>query len=224
MMLLPLAEVAARTGMARSSIYRLIDEGKLSATTDHRGKKVVELTELLRVFGSIGQDETSRQEQQENKKHNPVRNQYRTAQDSSGNVTTMILEVEQLRAQLQIKDMELKLKDREISITQERLQEVKQTAQKMQDEKDQLLNIIHRQTLLLEAPKPPIKAPAAPRKAVARKTSTITKQPAVKVTAAKKPSAPAKPNQKNAAAATAKKTAKATGSPKKASKVINKSR
>lgn len=214
-----LSDAAKKVGMSRSSIYRLIDEGKLSATTDHRGKKVVELTELLRVFGSIGQDETSRQEQQENKKHNPVRNQYRTAQDSSGNVTTMILEVEQLRAQLQIKDMELKLKDREISITQERLQEVKQTAQKMQDEKDQLLNIIHRQTLLLEAPKPPIKAPAAPRKAVARKTSTITKQPAVKVTAAKKAS--------TTKAATAKKTAKATGkkgSPKKAPKVSTKSR
>lgn len=214
-----LSDAAKKVGLSRSSIYRLIDEGKLSATTDHRGKKVVELTELLRVFGSIGQDETPHQESQQHKKNNPVRTQYKTVQDTSGSITSVLIEVEQLRAQLQIKDMELKLKDQEISMTQERLQEVKQAAQKMQDEKEQLLNIIHRQTLLLEAPKPPLKAPVAPRKTVARKTSTITKQPTVKVTAAKKAS--------TTKAATAKKTAKATGkkgSPKKAPKVSTKSR
>lgn len=62
-----LAEAAQKVGISRSSIYRLIDEGKLSASTDRRGKKVVELSELLRVFGSI-QEETESDKTQENKR------------------------------------------------------------------------------------------------------------------------------------------------------------
>lgn len=226
-----LSDAANKVGMSRSSIYRLIDEGKLSATTDHRGRKVIELTELLRVFGNIEQNETTRQDKQENKKNNSVRINKNTVQDTSGSVTSVLLEVEQLRAQLQIKEMELKLKDREIGFTLERLQEVKQAAEKMQDEKDQLLNIIHRQTLLLEAPKPPLKAPAAPRKSVAR--TTTTSKPAVqKTVVAKKPATTTKTSQKKTdrtkAAATVKKPAKATSSkkvdPKKSSKANKKAR
>lgn len=44
-----LADAAKKVDISRSSIYRLIDERKLSATTDRWGKKVVELSELLRV-------------------------------------------------------------------------------------------------------------------------------------------------------------------------------
>lgn len=40
-----LADAAKKVDISRSSIYRLIDEGKLSATTDRWG----ELLELLRV-------------------------------------------------------------------------------------------------------------------------------------------------------------------------------
>ena len=86
-----LADAAKKVGLSRSSIYRLIDEGKISATTDHRGKKVVELTELLRVFGSIGQDETTRQDTQESKKHNSVRIQKNTGQDIAGHTTSFAL-------------------------------------------------------------------------------------------------------------------------------------
>jgi len=69
-----LADAAKKVGISRSSIYRLIDEGKLSASTDHRGKKVVELTELLRVFGSL-QESTNQDKTQENKKHISVTSQ-----------------------------------------------------------------------------------------------------------------------------------------------------
>jgi len=66
-----LADAAKKTGMSRSSMYRLVEEGKLSVTTDHRGKKVVDLSELLRVFGSV-LNETPRKDKQENTRDNPV--------------------------------------------------------------------------------------------------------------------------------------------------------
>lgn len=48
--------------------------------------------------------------------------------------------------------MELKLKDQELSFTRERLEEVKHASTVMQKEKEQLLEILQRQSLLLEAP------------------------------------------------------------------------
>ena len=112
--------------------------------------------------------------------------------------------------------MELKLKDREISITQERLQEIKKSAEKMQEEKDQLLTIIHRQTLLLEAPKPQVKASTKPRKTLA------TTKPIAKKTTAKKETATSRARVQEASAA--KKTAKEKLEPKNRSKPSKKSR
>lgn len=144
-----LANAAKKVGMSRSSIYRLIEEGKLSATTDRRGKKVVELTELLRVFGSIGQENASGQEQQENIPYKPRKQQ----EDNQDSVTSMVIEMERLRAELKLKDSELRFKERELSLTQERLEDAKKVAEIAQKEKEQLLQIVQNQTLLLEAPK-----------------------------------------------------------------------
>jgi len=41
------------TGVARSTIYKDIDEGKLSCTTDARGKKTIIVSELQRVYGDV---------------------------------------------------------------------------------------------------------------------------------------------------------------------------
>ncbi len=41
------------TGVARSTIYKDIDDGKLSATTNARGKKTIMIAELERVYGNI---------------------------------------------------------------------------------------------------------------------------------------------------------------------------
>lgn len=147
-----LSETAKKVGMARSSIYRLIDEGKLSASVDRKGKKVVELSELLRVFGSIGQETVSGQEQRENRSHKP-RKQSQDKQDTQDNITSMVIELEKLRAELRVKDSELRFKDRELSLTQERLEDAKKVAEIAQKDKEQLLQIVQNQTLLLEAPK-----------------------------------------------------------------------
>lgn len=181
-----LADAAKKAGISRSSIYRLIDEGKLSATTDRRGKKVVELSELLRVFGSI-QEETEEDKTKENKKHisgNARRISGKTGQDT---LFSTVQELEHLRTQLQLKDMELRLKDKELELAHERMQDLRQTTEQVNQEKNKLLNIIERQTLLLAAPKAPVArqkpAPAKQPTPAAKKAAT---PPAKKVAPAKK--------------------------------------
>ena len=50
MSLLPLAKAARLAGVSRATVYRLVSEGKLSATVDGRGKKAIDPAELARLF------------------------------------------------------------------------------------------------------------------------------------------------------------------------------
>jgi len=166
-----LADAAKKVGISRSSIYRLIEEGKLSATTDRRGKKVVELSELLRVFGSL-QEETEQDKTQENKKHSTGNVPSVSGNTGQDTLFSTVQELEHLRTQLQLKDMELRLKDKELELVNERMQDLKQTTAQVNQEKEKLLNIIERQTLLLAAPKPASAAKKVVAKAPARKVAT----------------------------------------------------
>ena len=206
-----LSDAAKKVGMSRSSIYRLIEEGKLSATTDHRGKKVVELTELLRVFGSI-QDETGQNMSQEDRKHKPVNVSGTAIKTGQDTLVSAVQELERMRYQLQLKDMELKLKDKELELVQERLGDLKQVAEQVSQEKNKLLEIIERQSLMLAAPKPQqapsqarskaVKAAPTPAKVKTVKAATALKNTAkatVKPVIAKKVSRPVKPTEKRIA-------------------------
>lgn len=212
-----LADLASKTGMARSSIYRLISEGKLSATVDRHGKKVVELTEALRHFGELQDSkDSSRQNNQKDTSNNPVRTSGNTRQDNQDTFLAVVREVEQLRAQLQLKAMELQLKDKEISFTKERLDEVKKSSEQIQQEKTQLLQIIERQTLLLAAPKPQqapskarrelakpatktrtVKASTPAKTAAKQATSKVAAKPAPKLSVKTKPATAKKPTKKS---------------------------
>lgn len=46
-----LSEAARLAGISRSTLYERINKGGLSTTVDHRGRKVVQIAELIRVFG-----------------------------------------------------------------------------------------------------------------------------------------------------------------------------
>ena len=48
---LNLSEAARRAGVARTTLYRDIKKGKLSATTMHDGTRGIDLSELLRAYG-----------------------------------------------------------------------------------------------------------------------------------------------------------------------------
>ena len=50
---LTLREAAIKVGVSRQTVYRMVKTGKLSATLRFDGQKVVDTTELLRVFGRL---------------------------------------------------------------------------------------------------------------------------------------------------------------------------
>lgn len=56
-----ISAAARATGVDRTTIYRAIKSGRLSATTTATGERGIDLAELLRVFGPLPQmpqDET----------------------------------------------------------------------------------------------------------------------------------------------------------------------
>lgn len=52
-MLLPIAKAAELTGRSRKTLYAHIKDGKISAKTDNEGNKVIDTSELLRVYGLL---------------------------------------------------------------------------------------------------------------------------------------------------------------------------
>ncbi|HMQ12560.1 MAG TPA: hypothetical protein PKD21_03840, partial [Candidatus Competibacter phosphatis] len=52
-----ISAAARAVGTSRASIQRAIKSGRLSATTNEQGKRVIDLSELLRVFGPLKQGE-----------------------------------------------------------------------------------------------------------------------------------------------------------------------
>lgn len=231
MPLLSLSEVAQRTGMARSSIYRLIDEGKLSATLDHRGRKCVELTEMLRVFGAI-QNETGQEDNKQDTSNSSVRTARTSNETGQETITALMQELAQARAELQFRSKELDLKDRELGLMQTRVNELKATHEQAITEKNRFLEIIERQSLLLAAPKPArpsaprvktVTPPAAKRTSTSSTAATKSKPVAIKKSTAVKPKAapavavkpkttppPAKPKAAAKTTAKAKPAAKTT--------------
>jgi hypothetical protein len=52
-----IAGAARAAGVGRATIQRALKAGRLSATTNEQGERVIDLTELLRVFGPLKQSE-----------------------------------------------------------------------------------------------------------------------------------------------------------------------
>ncbi len=52
-----IAGAARAAGVGRATIQRALKAGRLSATTNEQGERVIDLTELLRVFGPLKQGE-----------------------------------------------------------------------------------------------------------------------------------------------------------------------
>ena len=52
-----IAGAARAAGVGRATIQRALQSGRLSATTNEQGERVIDLTELLRVFGPLKQCE-----------------------------------------------------------------------------------------------------------------------------------------------------------------------
>lgn len=135
---LTVADAAVRVGKSRQTLFDKIKRGQLSATVNHDGVKVVEVSELLRVFGTLLSDDEVKKNQT-NKTGQPEL----TAQTSA-------LQLELERAKLHIER-----RDFEIEQLRARIEEMKERERQSIDDRTKLLGIIDRQTLLLAAPKAP---------------------------------------------------------------------
>lgn len=154
-MQLSVRQAALQAGISRQTLFRYIKEGKISATLSHTGEKQIEVTELIRVFGPL----------------QPVTVTTATASDqprlSQRNTETPAtvtyqIELERLKAQLEIKNAEL-------ALAKERIAELKTRENISVEEKNRLLTLVEQQSRLLSAPQP------TPQKTVTR---SITKKPA----------------------------------------------
>lgn len=159
-------------------MFRYIKDGRVSATLSHGGEKQVQLSELLRVFGALQSETVS------GNSHRDRLGQSNSDRGAGATVANQ-LELERLKAQLEFKIAELEL-------AKERISELKTREASQADEKNKLLMIIDRQSLLLtHSPSPArsrtstsVKAPAAPAK---KALTQPVKKPAAKSLAEKKP-------------------------------------
>jgi len=56
---LNLTQAAKAAGIARGTLYKHIEQGKISCEIDDTGKKVIDTSELIRVYGEIRNPEPS---------------------------------------------------------------------------------------------------------------------------------------------------------------------
>lgn len=185
-------EAAQRVGISRQTMFRHINNGKVSATTDRDGQKQIELTELLRVFGEL---------QPESQSTRTVSNSPRLSPRDKVTTTDTApyqMEIFKLQAQLELKTAELEL-------AKERISELKSNHHDVATERNRLLDMLERQSLLLAAPKPARQRAAKPVKEV----DAVVTKPAKKAAASPAKAAPVKKAaaRKPAKAAPVKKTA-----------------
>jgi len=161
---LTVSDAAAHVGVTRQTIFKQIKAGKLSATTNRKGHKQINVVELMRVYGELQSPEQVAQ------------NRVNRQQQATPATATAGIQLELERAK-----MMLEKKDFELEQLRFRVEELKERERESKDEKHKLLTIIDRQTLLLAAPKPP-ESPAVVKKvptkrvaAVAAKTATAAK-------------------------------------------------
>lgn len=179
---LSVRDAALRAGISRQTMFRYIEQGRISATNNRAGQKQIAVSELLRVFGEL-QPETVTETTAAT-----VRDTKRQGPDSLSVTATQQLEIAQLKGQLELATERLQM-------AQERISELKTTTHELSEEKGRLLTVIERQTLLLAAPV--AQQPARPRgtaKTVpAKKTAKPAPAKAVKpASVAKKAPATAK--------------------------------
>lgn len=136
---LTVRDAALRAGISRQTMFRYIEQGRISATNNRAGQKQIAVSELLRVFGEL-QPETVTETTAAT-----VRGTRKQSPDSLSVTAVQQLEIAQLKGQLELATERLQM-------AQERISELKTTTHELSEEKGRLLTVIERQTLLLAAP------------------------------------------------------------------------
>lgn len=183
---LSVRQAAERVGVSRQTMFRHIAEGRVSATNNRQGQKQIAVSELLRAFGELQPEsvtETVPATVRDSKRQTSARLDVTAAQ---------ALEIERLKGQLV-------LAEERLQIANERVSELKAAKHELGEEKNRLLTVIERQTLLLAAPvtqQPETRKTVTPNKTAkpnpAKASKTITVQKSPVKTAAKTVKRPAK--------------------------------
>lgn len=158
MAFLTVRQAAEQVGVSRQTMFRKIKEGKVSAVKDRDGQLQIDTAELLRVFGGLQSPTVSDTTAGDRPRVSPK------TEETHATVAQQI-EIERLRAQLELKTAELVM-------TRERLDEAKAREQAAKEERDKLFGILEQQTRLLAGPPAPMPAvpEAKPSKKSARKS------------------------------------------------------
>lgn len=119
---LSISEAAKLVARDRKTLYRLIKEGRLSATQDATGTRQVETSELLRVFGEIRQPETLSETPRDSRATVSMR-QHETVE--SEKIELLKAELEQLRIKDQMVELELKHAREVINVREEQIQDLR---------------------------------------------------------------------------------------------------
>lgn len=193
---LTVAEAAVRVDKSRQTLFDKIKRGQLSATVNADGIKVIDVSELLRVFGTLLSDDDVKKNQAN-----------RTGQSSSPDLTST------LQLELELSRLRLAHAEKELATANRQLEDMRVRERQSIDDRTQLLGVIERQTLLLAAPRP-ARATTAPKAAPAKtperpKAATVAKpKPSAKATIAKNPEKPVQTRKTAPATAAKKATAK----------------
>jgi hypothetical protein len=120
------SKAAQLAGVARSTIYKDIEDGKLSAALDGKGRKVIDVAELERVYGALSTPDDT--EPSEAARIGHIETDEKDASDNA-----LQHEVAFLRERLQEKDARLREKDA--------------TIDDLRGERDRLLTLLEEQTV-----------------------------------------------------------------------------
>lgn len=131
---LNLTQAAKAAGIARGTLYRHIADGKVTCEQNGNGERVIDISELLRVYKQLNSDGASQGDVQ-----NPEIEQHETPRD---------VQIEQVLRE------QISFLDRQNADLRRDKEKAEEREEKKQAEVDRLTGIIDKQqTLLLPAPK-----------------------------------------------------------------------
>ena len=87
-----IAEGIRLSGKSKMTVYRMINEGKLSVTVDNTGKKRIQRAELLRVFGELHKTDTSNGNSDESSKNDTVTERPKESNNDTSLIVTVLQE------------------------------------------------------------------------------------------------------------------------------------
>lgn len=155
---LTFTEAATHAGVSRQTIYKYVSKGLLSATISRDGKKQIDITELLRVFGHLHSPSDKPSDKADTRRMSAMTP-----------ATDVILELERAKMQIQARDTELALLRERVEELKAREQEAKDQARDALEQQNRLMGIVEMQGRLLAAPEKAVKAEVAQSKKKAAK-------------------------------------------------------